>query len=102
MDSELNWIARGYGGEFACSLLVSRRVYQDTPNHKLGSLISYKALAGSGNFHRALFDSEMTAKLWLEILGDINEQISSENVPFQRIQKSSKTAKKDVKRLFYK
>ena len=36
LDSELNRIKCNNHGEFACSMLISRRVYPDAPNHKLG------------------------------------------------------------------
>jgi DNA polymerase-3 subunit epsilon len=96
LDAELNNISRQYKGEFVCSLLVSRRVNLDAPNHKLGTLIRYKRIPSNGEFHRALFDAEMTAKLWLSMLDDIETRIKQDFVPFQLIQKLSKTAKKNV------
>jgi DNA polymerase-3 subunit epsilon len=68
LDSELKRISSGYDGQFACSLLLSYRLYQAAPNHKLGTLISYKRIASNGSFHRALYDFEMTAKLWIAML----------------------------------
>jgi len=100
LDAELNLINRNYSGEFACSMLVSRRVYQDAPNHKLGSLVKYKNIPNDGTFHRALADSEMTAKLWLKMLEDITEQYSLPYVPFSLMQKLSRTAKRSVAGLF--
>ena len=74
LDAELSRISRSYRGKFACSLLVSRRIYPLAPNHKLATLINYKNIQSNGGFHRALYDSEMTAKLWLAILADIQGQ----------------------------
>ena len=99
LDAELDRIARNYSGKFACSLLVSRRIYPLAPNHKLATLINYKNIQSTGGFHRALYDSEMTAKLWLAILADIEEQIKEKHVPFTLIEKLSKTAKKDINKL---
>jgi len=96
LDSELKRIASGYDGQFACSLLVSRRLYQTAPNHKLGTLINYKGIASKGNFHRALYDSEMTAKLWLAMLDDIQQQTDVDGVSFSLVQKLAKTAKTKV------
>ena len=42
LDSELERISRRYSGQFACSMLAARRLYQDAPNHKLSTLIRYK------------------------------------------------------------
>ncbi len=100
LDAELNLINRSYSGEFACSMLVSRRVYQDAPNHKLGSLVKYKNIPNDGTFHRALADSEMTAKLWMKMLEDITEQYSLPYVPFSLMQKLSRTAKRSVAGFF--
>ena len=102
LDAELNNISRKYQGEFICSLLVSRRINVDAPNHKLGTLIQHKNIPSNGAFHRALFDAEMTAKLWLSMLDDIDERINHEFVPFKLIKTLSKTPKKDVSKLLTK
>jgi len=96
LDSELKRISSSYDGQFACSLLLSRRLYQMAPNHKLGTLINYKGIASKGSFHRALYDSEMTAKLWLAMLDDIQEKANIDEVPFSLIQKLTKTTKAKV------
>ena len=41
LDAELDKISRTYSGKFACSMMVARRIFQDAPNHKLGSLVDY-------------------------------------------------------------
>ncbi|TRX57052.1 PolC-type DNA polymerase III [Thalassomonas sp. M1454] len=99
LDAEFTRINRSYKGSFACSLLVSRRVYQDAPNHRLGTLVDYKNLSSEGNFHRALFDSQMTAKLWLKILEDLGEQYQLYDIPFAFITKLAKTPKNAVPKL---
>ena len=62
LDAELAKISRSYSGQFACSMLMSRRIYQNAPNHKLGTLVDYANIPSDGDFHRALYDSEMTTK----------------------------------------
>ena len=99
LDAELVRISRKYKGHFACSLLVARRLYQNAPNHKLGSLIAYKNIPSEGGFHRALFDSEMTAKLWITMLADISKVTTLQQVPFRLIQKLAKTPKNAVNKL---
>lgn len=99
LDAELCRISRNYSGQFACSLLVARRIYQQAPNHKLGSLIAYKNIPSQGDFHRALYDSEMTAKLWVNILEDISQVTTQTHIPFALIQKLSKTPKLAVHKL---
>jgi len=100
LDAEFARISRTYPGEFACSLLVSRRLYQDCPDHKLGTLVRWKNISGEGNFHRALYDAEMTAYLWLAMLEDIREKGRLSEVPFELIRQLSKTAKKSVDSFF--
>ena len=48
---------------FACTVLLSRRLYPQAPSHKLGSLVDYHGLPRTGQAHRALADAEMAANL---------------------------------------
>lgn len=102
LDAELKHINQNYQGEFACSLLVSRRINTLAPNHQLSTLVNYKNLPSEGSFHRALFDAQMTAKLWLAMLDDIHRQIKQDYVPFTLIQKIAKTPKKNIPTLLAK
>ena len=67
LDAEFSRINHRRSNEFACSMLISRRVYPDAPNHKLETLVRYKSLKTDGVHHRALADAEMTAHLWINI-----------------------------------
>jgi DNA polymerase-3 subunit epsilon len=96
LDAELDRISCVYQSDFACSLLVARRIYPDAPNHKLGTLVKYANIVSDGVFHRALYDSEMTAKLWLNMLSDISDRYKIGSIPFTLIQKLAKTPKKSV------
>ncbi|WP_394174761.1 3'-5' exonuclease [Thalassotalea litorea] len=95
LDSEFSLINRDYGGQFACSLLTSRRVFSDAPNHRLGTLVSYKNLNESGNFHRALFDAQMTAKLWVSLLEEVRTNLAIDDIDFDLMQCISKASKRD-------
>jgi len=96
LGAELQRIRRAQDDPFACSMLAARRLYPDAPNHKLGTLVSYKALPNDGTFHRALADAEMTAHLWLAMLADMREQYAFERIPFELMQRLSRTAKSAV------
>ena len=98
LDAELGKISRSYSGQFACSMLMSRRIYQNAPNHKLGTLVEYANIPSDGAYHRALYDSEMTTKLWLAMLNNISEQVEIESIPFTLTQKLTKTPKQDVRK----
>ncbi len=96
LDSELDRINCNDHGPFACSMLAARRIYPDAPNHKLGTLVRYKALPNDGTFHRALADAEMTAHLWLAMMDDIKENHSFEVIRFNLMQQLSRTSKAAV------
>ncbi|MEH6358155.1 MAG: 3'-5' exonuclease [Pseudomonadales bacterium] len=96
LDAELSLINRQYSGSFACTLLLARRLYQNAPNHKLGTLVAFKNIANDGVFHRALADSEVTAKLWLMMLEDMNDQFELSSIPFAQMLKLAKTPKASV------
>ena len=97
LEAELQQIRRRYTGEFACSMLVSRRVYPDAPSHKLGTLVEYKCIPTSGIFHRALADAEMTTHLWLQMLDDITDRHCIEDIPFSLMQELSRVPKAAAK-----
>ena len=96
LDAEFERISKGYGGSFVCSLLLSRRIYQAAPNHKLATLVDYANIESDGSYHRALYDSEMTAKLWLSVLDDIRRRYDIDNIPFELVKKLQKTPKKSI------
>ncbi len=96
LDAELKRVSKQYTGKFACSMLLSRRLYQGAADHKLATLVRYAKIPSDGNFHRALYDSEMTAKLWLSMLEHINSHYGLPSIPFTLIQKLSKTPKHKV------
>jgi DNA polymerase-3 subunit epsilon len=93
LDAECCRISKKYTGEFACSMLAARRMYPDAPNHKLGTLVEYNHLPNDGTFHRALADAEMTAFLWLGMLGDISHKHQIESVSFSLMQELSRVSK---------
>jgi DNA polymerase-3 subunit epsilon len=62
----------------------------------LGTLVAYKKFPVEGTFHRALYDSEMTARLWLAMLGDIEQQFEIPAIPFRLMQKLTRTPKHSV------
>ncbi len=102
LDAELDLISRHYSGDFTCSLLAARRVFQEAPNHKLGTLVDYVNIPSDGTFHRALYDAEMTAKVWMAMLTTMRDQYALQSIPFSLIQKLNRTPKKAVYKLLSK
>ncbi|NLS11989.1 3'-5' exonuclease [Vibrio sp. SM6] len=98
LDAEFERIGVNYPQNFACSLLVARRLIQEAPSHKLGELVRYKNIEHDGTFHRALADSQMTAKLWLLLVEDLRAKgIAQPN--FHLMQTIGKTSKHAVDKL---
>lgn len=62
-DAELARIGKARVQEFACTMLLARRIYPQAPNHKLGTLAKFVGLPFAGRHHRALADAEMAARL---------------------------------------
>ena len=59
---------------FACTVLLSRRLYPQAPSHKLGVLVDYHGLPHTGQAHRALADAEMAAALLARMQHDLRTQ----------------------------
>jgi len=93
LDFELKRANRSYEGVCCCSLLVSRRIYQDSPNHKLQTLVSHAGVPTIGSFHRALADAEMTAHLWLAMIDRIRQQYGIPTVFFDQLSELSRVDK---------
>jgi len=92
-DAELGRIGRTRRQGFACSMLISRRVLPDAPDHKLGTLMSYAGLPVTGDYHRAEADAEMAARLTLYLEERLMERFHLDAVPhalLTRIQKAPK------------
>mgnify|MGYP003531722223 CR=1 FL=1 len=59
---------------FACTVLLSRRLYPDAPTHKLGPLVQHLGLPRAERAHRALADAEMAAALLARMQHDLRTQ----------------------------
>ncbi|MGF1707039.1 3'-5' exonuclease [Enterovibrio baiacu] len=101
LDAELERVNVRYSGQFACSMLIARRLIQDAPTHKLGDLVRFKHIDNDGVFHRALADAQMTAKLWMVMIEELEQQ-GVFNPSFKLMQTISKTSKGAMKGLFEK
>ncbi len=56
---------------FICTVKLSRRLYPQAPNCKLGTLAAFHQLQHQGRAHRALADALTTALLWQRIGQDV-------------------------------
>ena len=80
---------------FACTVLLSRRLYPEAPSHKLGTLVDFFRLPRTGQAHRALADAEMAAELLGRIQHDLRTRhgVGEPDHPFlMALQRCARTA----------
>jgi DNA polymerase III subunit epsilon len=94
LDLEMQRINRQRTQEFACTMLVSRRLYPEAPGHSLEKLVRYKDLETDGIHHRALADAEMTGHLWIAMVEDLKNEFGLRQVPFELMCQLAKIPKK--------
>jgi len=82
--------------QFACSMLVARRLFPRAPNHKRGTLVSHLKIRKTGQFHRALSDAEMTAQLVLAIHRKFSEDYGVTSPSHAMLRKLQRTKYADV------
>ena len=73
-DFELGRIKRTRLQNFACSLLLARRLIPAAPNHKLGTLTTFARLPHTGQAHRAMADAEMAANLMAHLADELRSK----------------------------
>ena len=61
---------------FACTVLLSRRLYPEARSHSLGNIIDHLGLPRAGRAHRALADAEMAAFLLARMQRDLQTRWS--------------------------
>lgn len=96
LDAELARIGLQAGQPMICSMRIARRVFQDAPNHKLGTLVQYTGIETDGIFHRALADAEKTARLMLKMAAHLRQSHDLPAVNIALLQKLESTAKAKV------
>lgn len=69
-----------FAARFACTLLLSRRLNDDVPNHRLGTLADWFDLPRAGRAHRAMADAEVTAHLLMRMQRDVERRFA-EHLP---------------------
>ncbi|HSW19199.1 MAG TPA: 3'-5' exonuclease, partial [Ramlibacter sp.] len=68
---------------FACTMLLSRRLYPQAGSYRLGSLAQFHALPSAGRAHRAMADAEVAAALLSRIRHDIRREYAVEDAPHE-------------------
>lgn len=92
-DAELARIGRHRQQEFACSMLLSRRLFPEAPSHKLGVLVEFAKLPVAGRFHRALADAEMAASLLVRLEEELRDRFNLNDVSHELLRKLQRVPK---------
>ncbi|MGV3570599.1 MAG: PolC-type DNA polymerase III [Ramlibacter sp.] len=79
---------------FACTMLLSRRLYPAAGSYRLGSLAQFHALPSAGRAHRAMADAEVAASLLSRIQQDIRDEYRVEAAPHDLLVKLQRTQRK--------
>jgi len=92
-DAELTRIDSHRRQEFACSLLLSRRLLPQAPSHKLGALVEFAGLPVAGRYHRALADAEMAASLLCRLEDELRSRYQVSDVSHELLRRIQGTPK---------
>jgi len=79
--------------QFACTLLLARRLYPESPNHRLGTLAAWHRLPAAGRAHRALADAEVTASLLLQVQRDVRLRFAAPAAPHALLMQLQRVAR---------
>lgn len=79
---------------FACTMLLSRRLYPQAGSYRLQSLASFHALPPAGRAHRAMADAEVAASLLSRIRQDLQRDYQVEAAPHELLLKLQRTQRK--------
>ncbi len=85
-QAELEVLDRWNEHQFACTMLLARRVYPNASSHKLGSLSSMLSLPSSGRAHRAMADVGTTVHLLGRIEEDLKRTFGLKSVNHELLQ----------------
>lgn len=84
-DYELGLLGRQRQQDFACTLLLARRLLPQAPDHKLGTLTRWAGLPDAGRAHRALADARMAAHLLQYLLETASRKHGARSLSHQQL-----------------
>jgi len=62
--------------EFACTVLLSRRLWPEAKSHGLGAMTQFHGLSLTGRAHRAMADARVTAELLLKVQSEVTRRFA--------------------------
>ena len=91
--AELQRAGRAAPHVFACTMLLARRLYPESANHRLGTLAALHQLPPAGRAHRALADAQTTAALWLQMQRDVAQRFGRARVSHELMMLMQRSAR---------
>ncbi|MGM9482226.1 3'-5' exonuclease [Roseateles sp. NT4] len=70
-EMERAGVARDPAHDFACTVLLSRRLWPEAKSHGLGAITQFHDIRFDGRAHRALADARVTAELLPKVQGEV-------------------------------
>lgn len=62
--------------QFACTVLLTRRLWPEATSHSLGEQVRFHGLSYGGRAHRALADALVTAELLLKVQSELSRRFA--------------------------
>jgi DNA polymerase III subunit epsilon len=84
---------------FACTMLLSRRIYPDLPNHQLTTIVEALKLRVPGKAHRAMVDAEMASLVWRQIQKHIETKYRIRKASHEMLAQIQRAARGNVHNL---
>lgn len=69
-------VERDAAHDFACTVLLSRRLWPEAKSHGLGAMTQFHGLSLAGRAHRAMADARVTADLLLKVQQEIGHRFA--------------------------
>ncbi len=93
--AEMAQAGQDHERRFLCSMLLSRRLVQQAPNHQLGTLVRHLGLAIPADLHahRALDDVVMTCELWKRLCALVRDRLDGRAPGMELMQSLAKKPK---------
>lgn len=92
-EAELGRLSIPSTSVFACTMLLSRRLYPGADNHRLTTLVQMLGLPQAARAHRAMADVEMACHLWCRIQQDVTRIYGIEPVSHALLTRAQRTAR---------
>lgn len=62
--------------QFACTVLLSRRLWPEASSHSLGEMTRFHGIRFQGRAHRAMADAQVTAELLLKVRAEVAQRFA--------------------------